>query len=264
MMMTVEPSVTRRGKLNRLPPAAVLTEIKAAGDTGRLTASRGDARIDIMVHDGDPVSAVSNDPDRRLGELLLRDGKIRFQDYVDSVQALLETGQKQGEYLVARERLSPNELNRAVAEHSRELIEWFLEWEDGEFSFRPGERLDDDSALLKISCHELVLRGMSKCERFSRIRDTLTPWQRICEINPTLSPDDARRVRLKADELSVVRLVDGHRTIAEVVETVPLNDFRAMQLLYGLFWACVVRFRDSDLTENDDFEDQSRWFIEQD
>lgn len=207
--------------------------------TGRAIFNHGQRRVDLALIEGQIVQAASNNPDNRLGEFLLRQGKIRFQDYLDSVDALLETGQRQGDFLREQSRLEKNELKNAILEHARAVIFELLDWDEGQYTLKLGPA-SDDPVQLQTSTRELILRGLAACTRFSKIRDALAPWSRVCAINKNIDPDEARRIRLKEEEAAIINLVDGHSRISEIIKTAPMADFRAMQMLYALSGAGIV------------------------
>ena len=61
------------------------------------------------MKDGRVVFATSNLPTDRLGEVLIRDGKITVEEYEASVRGL-HKGKRQGRVLVESGALSPGEL----------------------------------------------------------------------------------------------------------------------------------------------------------
>lgn len=211
--------------------------------TGRAIFSHDERRVDLALIDGQIVQAASNNPDNRLGEFLLRHGKIRFRDYLDSVDALLETGQRQGDFLREHNRLEKNELKNAILEHARDIVFELLDWDGGQYTLKPGPA-SDEPVQLQVGTRELILRGLSACTRFSKIRDALAPWSRVCAINKNIAPDEAKRVRLKEEEAAIINLVDGQLRVSELIKIAPMPDFRAMQMLYALNGAGIVAILD--------------------
>lgn len=244
MALSLSPEQDLRGSLTQMRPAAVLVALAERGSTGKATFIDGDNRVDLAITDGNVVYAVGNDPDRRLGEFLLRAGKIRFRDYIDSVDALLETGQRQGDFLRKQNRLEKNELKQAILEHMREIVFWLLSWETGSYVFK-WSAPSEEPVQIQASTRELILRGLAMCDRYSKLRDALAPWSRVCEINGDIPPEEAKRIRLKDDEAAIISLIDGQLKVAEIVKVAPIADFRAMQLIYALHGAKIIDIVDA-------------------
>src|SRR5512139_1984743 len=77
-----------RGTLARLPLPELLRELQSARATGILSLVAGGARKALYFRDGRVVFATSNVPSDRLGEILLRDGRITAEQHEASARAL--------------------------------------------------------------------------------------------------------------------------------------------------------------------------------
>ncbi len=237
------------GNVAATPVAHMLHTVRDRLLTGRGSFQLDDQKIDLSFKDGQIVHAASNDPDQRLGEIMLKEGMIGINDYLASVQAMLETGVRQGEYFVEAGILEPHELKRGIRIQMKEVIYRLLLWEEGTYRFRWGDPAEV-SIELTTNLYELILRGMSRCDRFSRLRDVLAPWSRGCAINTEINADDARNIRLKEDETTILGLVNGERTLAEIIEKSPYADIETMQILFGMKWARIIALVDDDEDED--------------
>ena len=75
--------------------------------TGVLTLSHMGLGRRVIVQAGQLVFASSSDPDDRMGELLLRQGRITLRQYVDASQAIT-SGRRLGAILVEQKVLTPD------------------------------------------------------------------------------------------------------------------------------------------------------------
>lgn len=232
-----------RGNLALTPVAHILQTVRGHKLTGRGTFSQANRKIELAFRDGQIVHAASNDPDQRLGEILLREGIITLDHYLKSVELLLETGKRQGEILLEEGYLDKHELKRGIRIQMKEIIYDLLAWESGEYLFRWTPPIEE-SVLLTVSIYELILRGMRRCDRFSKLRETLAPWHRAVALNTEIDREEARNIRLKEDETTVLGLVDGTRSVRSLIDFAPYPDLTTMQILYGLKWARIVTFVD--------------------
>ena len=241
-----EVSATKKeikGKLENTPVPLIFHSIRDRQLTGRGTFEDGPRRVELFFREGQIVYAASNDPDMRLGEVLLREGYISLAQYLRSVELLLETGRRQGEILVEEGFITPHELEKGVRTQLREIVYNLMSWERGQYVIRWNPPREE-SVVIERNIYELILRGMRRVDRFSRLREVLFPWNRVVEMNTQISLEEARSIRLKEDERLVLEEVDGRKTIAQVIEHSPLPDQLAMQILYGLWWARIVVFRE--------------------
>ena len=70
-----------KGQVSELPIAEVLQHLRLSRATGILSLISGGARKALYVKDGRVVFASSNLPNDRLGEILIREGKITVEEY---------------------------------------------------------------------------------------------------------------------------------------------------------------------------------------
>jgi uncharacterized protein DUF4388 len=98
-----------KGQVSDLPIAEVLQHLRLARATGILSLISGGARKALYVKDGRVVFASSNLPNDRLGEILIREGKITVEEYDTSIKAISK-GKRQGKVLVEMGALRPKDL----------------------------------------------------------------------------------------------------------------------------------------------------------
>ena len=165
--------------------------------TGLLTLNHMGAEKGIRVQDGRLVFATSSIPDDRLGELLLRRGRITLQQYVDAGAAIRKGGKRLGAILVEMGALDARELVKVVVDHTLEIIYGAFQWTEGLYHFTEAVGGTED-IVLKLSTPEIILEGIRRIDRWSRIERAVggleTRYERVDgyqKLMPqmTLSPD---------------------------------------------------------------------------
>src|SRR5688572_9137113 len=133
----LEPFVVQgglKGQLGQAPLPDILEHMRTSNATGILSLVSGGARKALYLKDGRVVFASSNLPNDRLGEILIRDGKITVEEYEASIRAI-HKGKRQGKALVEMGALSPKDLWDGVQFQVREIVYSVFQWEEGEFHF---------------------------------------------------------------------------------------------------------------------------------
>jgi tetratricopeptide (TPR) repeat protein len=149
----------------------------------------------IMVHDGRPIFA-SSSKDDRLGDLLLRRGRISLQQYLDASQAVTR-GKRLGSILVEQGALEPADLVSVVLEHTQEVIYSVFRWAEGFYRLRDG--LDGEETItLDMTTPDIILEGVRRVEAWSQIErgiggiearyERVAEWERQAE-QMTLTPE---------------------------------------------------------------------------
>src|SRR5439155_20516762 len=100
--------------------------------TGLLTLTHMGVGRSVTVQEGRMVFAASTSTDDRLGELLLRQGRIGLRQYADA-SAAVGPGKRLGAVLVEQGILTPKELVRGVVEQTQEIIYGAFQWTDGQY-----------------------------------------------------------------------------------------------------------------------------------
>ena len=134
--------------------------------TGAMTLTHEGVGRSVMVQEGRLVFASSSSPDDRLGELLLRRGRLSLRQYVDAGRALVP-GKRLGTVLVEQGILSPKELVRAVVEHTQEIIYAAFQWTEGRYRLQDGTNAE--AITLNISTPDIIMEGIRRIDSWVRV-----------------------------------------------------------------------------------------------
>jgi curved DNA-binding protein CbpA len=227
------------GFLRHYQMSDILLDLKKSNKTGIFEIIKGPIHKKLYIKNGDMVFATSNEDEDRLGEFLLRVGKINLDQYFQSVNILRKTGKRQGTVLVELGFLKPTDLIWAVQNQVEEIILSLFQWEDGEFLFREGPLPTKEVITLKISTANLVYRGIEKIESQTRIKNALPPLDTIV----CYSPDPMnlfQDIHLDKADQDIFSLIDGKSTIEEILSISPLDKLQTMRTLYALLSTRII------------------------
>src|SRR3990172_5215814 len=87
----------------------------------------------IYFKEGNIVSASSNLETDRLGEMLMKAGKLSQDQYHQSVERLKTTGKRQGAALVELGFLKPKELSEGLKYQVQEILYSLFLWNEGSY-----------------------------------------------------------------------------------------------------------------------------------
>jgi hypothetical protein len=161
-----EPFVVQgglKGQLVDLPLPDILQQLRVSGSTGILSLVSGGARKAIYIRDGRVVFAASNLPNDRLGELLLREGKITVEEYEASIRAISK-GKRQGKALVEMGALSPKDLWEGVQFQIKEIVYSVFQWADGQFHFEASSLPEKERITVDLDIRDLILAGIRRVD----------------------------------------------------------------------------------------------------
>ena len=119
------------GRLEGLALPDLLWVLSGGGKTGSLLVTSGERKRTLYLKDGQIIFAASNDPDERLGALLLRNNAVTLDD-LDTAVRRLHSGKRIGTIMVEAGSLIPERLVAAVLEQVRGIALDLFTWEEGE------------------------------------------------------------------------------------------------------------------------------------
>src|SRR5262245_3700524 len=158
-----------KGQVSDLPIAEVLQHLRLSRASGILSLISGGARKALYVKAGRIVFASSNLPNDRLGELLIREGKITVEEYDASIKAISK-GKRQGRVLVEMGALSPKDLWEGVQFQVREIVYSLFQWDDGQFHFEESSLPDKERITVDFDVRDLIPAGIRRIDANSSIQ----------------------------------------------------------------------------------------------
>ena len=152
-----------RGQLSQLPLPDILEYLRSSAATGILSLVSGGARKALYLKDGRVVFASSNLPNDRLGEILIRDGKITVEEYEASIRAI-HKGKRQGKALVEMGALSPKDLWEGVQYQVQEIVYSIFQWDEGSFHFEESTLPEKERITVDLDVTGLILVGIRRVD----------------------------------------------------------------------------------------------------
>ncbi len=215
----------------------LLMYLHTSGRTGTLCVSSGAVAKKLYLRQGEAVFASSNSREDWLGVALVKAGKITLQQFEYSTEVMQKGGKRHGAVLVELGYITPKELFWAVKFQVREIIYSMFEYDRAGYEFVEGD-IPEEVITLLMSMGSLIYEGAGRIDNLIRIKEELPPTWTVLQLN-----DDPLRlfqsVQFSVKDKRILSLVDGKRTIKQVIEDSCLNSFEAMKIVY-VFWAIGI------------------------
>jgi hypothetical protein len=211
----LETDGVRRGELKDNLPQ-LFAAFYAAKETGELGLSKGQVKKVVYFEAGMPVFAQSNLVADRLGQFLVRAGKIDEATLESAADEASRSKQRTGDVLISMGALTEEERLYYIAQQIKSILYSLFAWETGSFALSFQARARREMIKLDIHPANLIVRGVKKLYKPERLRRLLAPDGRL-----TPSPDPAFNlsdVELQAWEAHLLPRCDGTRTVAELVK----------------------------------------------
>jgi hypothetical protein len=206
--------------------------------TGTLTLTHIGVGRSVMVQEGRLVFASSSSPDDRLGELLLRRGRLTLRQFADAGRAVVP-GKRLGAVLVEQGILAPKDLVRMVVDHTQEIIYGAFLWTEGQYRLQEG--LDAAEAItLKISTPDLIIEGIRRIDVWSRLHRAVGDLSARYERAPDYE-DVIGNMTVSFEKLSLLTSLNEPADVETICRESALSDFETCRTLWAFRVIGVVR-----------------------
>ncbi|MEP6689642.1 MAG: DUF4388 domain-containing protein [Gemmatimonadaceae bacterium] len=241
-----------QGPLRELGIHDVFQLLDLSRKTGALTvtsALRDNQGLVFFDRGGVVHASIKSNP-HRLGELLLRGGKIteadlaRANDMQRQAKEQERGARRLGDILVAAGALTRSELERQVRAQVEEVVFELMSWREGFFSFEERDVVDAPAeATVRISTESLLMEGARRIDEWSRIE------RRVAHLGvvPQLAPVDDTHpttIDLRPNEWAVLAEMDGVRDLRALAAALGRNEFDLAKIAFGLVSTGVIELSD--------------------
>jgi hypothetical protein len=226
-----------RGRLSDVGLPSVLSVLQESGRTGVLALVNAGVRKSIYFLDGKLVFASSSLTQDRLGEVLLRGGKISADEYLRLSQRI-RGGQRLGKALVENGVLSPRDLWWAIEQQVKEIVWSIFNWEDGYFHFEEDELPRREKITFDLDVEKLVVEGIRRSDGGGPIREHFISTDCVVERASKAPP-----LELDPHEKHVLTLIDGKRTVAEICQESEIGEWETRKVLHSFLAVGSLRSR---------------------
>ncbi len=215
-----------------------------AAATGALTvATPEDVERSVFFYNGDVVWAASTSPEDRLGEFLLRRGKITR----DQLQVAIADGaRKLGQACVERGYLASHELWSMVQAQLTEIFNRMLSSESGMWFFaRLSSEVLADSQI-HLSTQGLLVDALRRLDEMRHYRQKIRSADALVHRVRGLAPEAEADLISKIDKgvrshaSALLTQLTSPLTIHEVMRQLGLGEFEATRLVHHLLKAKLV------------------------
>jgi hypothetical protein len=251
--------VALAGDMSVIPIGAALQLLQIEAQTGLLLVTDGKTEMTMCLRNGliDLVQARGAGREFRLGRYFVEHGLVTpddidrlLRDNVPTQRPTSGFGQEEpsgrrllGDLLVDAGRISRDQLRDALARQSSELVYELLRWPRGRFEFRK-ETLPAlaESAQLGLPVASVVMEGFRRVDEWHLVEAGLGDFESVLQQDP-VAIEAAGVERLAAPEQRLLEMVDGRRTVREIIGQSHMSSFDTCKILFQLLEARLVRRR---------------------
>ncbi len=220
------------GDLGAFNLSDIFTLVSMSKKSGMLRLTRGAESRTLHWEDGEIVFARSNSVRDSLGNFLVRKGIITPEQNAAS-SAKIDPGTRHGKVLVRMGYITADQLLWAVKQQVLEIVYSLFHWRGGFFEFAEGAIDSKEKITLSMSTTKIVMEGIHRLDEWTKIRAAF-PDDDLVLIQTLPADEVSGRPDLTSDEKRVFPLVDGTRTLGEIVALARLGEYECYVALFAL------------------------------
>jgi tetratricopeptide (TPR) repeat protein len=172
----------------------------------------------------------------RLGDLLVKNGLLKVEDLGGAIdeQARDPGRGRLGEILIRRGSITREQLEQYIRIQIEEAVYYLFTWTQGSFYFEAEQRPEEGAMLVSINPENLLLEGARRIDEWSLIEKKIPSLDLVFELDRAGELDAAD---LSEEQRKIHPLVDGKRSVQELIEESGMVEFDVGKALFGLIQA---------------------------
>jgi uncharacterized protein DUF4388 len=238
-----------QGTLKDFSLADIFQLIGIQKKTGVLTLKSEQETVMVSFVEGSVVGADSTTRrmEDRLGSVLVKSGKIGEAQLQEALRQQRSSLKRLGTVLVEGKFIDAPALSSALQIQVSQMVYRLFRWTAGEYQFSQEAKLDYDRGYIQpMSAESILMEGARILDEWPMVERALRSFQTVfrqanvaiartsASPDPKGGADAAGSVTLSEQERAIHVLVDGRRTVQEIVDRSTLGEFETCRILYEL------------------------------
>ncbi|RKX25806.1 MAG: hypothetical protein DRP45_05080 [Candidatus Zixiibacteriota bacterium] len=222
------------GNLKTVAFPDILQLLATGKKTGMLECKTSSRHKEVAFKDGNIIYASSlNATEDLLGNLLLKRGKISKADLERAIQLHKQTGRQLGTTFVDMGLFDKSEIGECLKLQIEEIVYNLFSWQEGDFSFDEGSSPKNAPFFIELSTMNVIMEGTRRIDEWMEIQKVLPPDDVLLEIasSPKVNRDE---FSISVDEFRLLSIINGERTLPELIQVSPMGEFVTCRALYRL------------------------------
>lgn len=246
------------GNLKTVSFPDILQLLATGKKTGTLECKTSTRQKEVSFKDGNIIFASSvNSSEDLLGNMLLKKGKISKTDLERAITLHKQTGRQLGTTLIDMNLFSKEEIAECLKLQIEEIVYNLFSWKEGDFIFHEGAVPKNTQFLIELNTMNVIMEGTRRIDEWMEIQKVLPEDNALLNIikSPKVNRDE---VTLSLDEFKMLALINGERTLPDLINLSSMGEFVSCRAVYRLVTGKLVEVvgkkDDENVIEEDEEE----------
>ena len=226
------------GNLSTFPINSILQLMSEEQKTGVLRVSCEAREVKIYFKDGYVIYATDFRKENRLGSLLLNNNVITQAQLNESLATAKSQKKALGKVLVESNYVSESTLVEYINRQTQDVIYSLLFWDSGEFEYNNANLNLRGLVTARLNVIKLLLESSRRIDEMAFLRQQIPNDQ--CLFNISQKSQDQSEIKLSSAEWRLLQLLDGVRTVEQLMELTGLDKLTLYQSLHSLLTSGLI------------------------
>ncbi|MBF0390915.1 MAG: DUF4388 domain-containing protein [Desulfamplus sp.] len=201
--------------------------------TGMLRVTSGDNECKVFFEEGTIVYATGSQKESRLGYILRRDGIISAEQLQKCLTLAREQKLSLGKILVDKGYVTMSTLKKYNTKQVEEILYSLLLWKKGKFEYKDIKLNLEGMVVTQLNPMKLILEASRRIDELSVLNTVITSENLVFKITGHVQNKEDE-IRLNANEWRILSLIDGNRTIRQIVAQSGYDEFAVYKIIFSL------------------------------
>ena len=225
------PNIGLTGDLKTMSLPDLLQWTSLGQKSGTLVLRRDSLVKKVFFRNGGIVGSATNDPTEYLGQILISEGIISEQQLKEAIDQQLRSRVMLGRILVRQGLVTEAKVADILRRKAQETIYSLFLWNEAEFEFVEEEPAPGQQVLISVGVDEVLMEGLRRFDTAKLIRKVFPDNDVVLFRTKKALP---REIAARKFPSRLYGLVDGRRTLAEVILESHSPEFNVCQVLHAM------------------------------
>jgi len=228
-----------KGNIETFYLSSILQLLSGDKKTGILTIGDKGRIVRVFIKRGNIVYAVGSQKEVRLGYLLRTKGIISAEELQKALTLAKQRKERLGKILVEKGYISLETLKKFIHQQVRDILYDLFLWKRGDFEYVDQELNLDEEFLTELNHMEVILEGTRRVDEWEILKKNIPNPQMVFRINRNVEKK-RDSVNLTANEWRIISLVDGNRTVQQIVADSGHDEFVVYRMINSLISSGLI------------------------
>lgn len=227
-----------QGDFEGLTLASILQLLCNDQKTGILTVTRENEESRVFFDQGTIVYASASLKQARLGYLMRTDGIISAQQLQKCLLFAREEKVHLGKVLVEKGYISLDTLKKYNTRQVETILYDLLFWEKGKFEYKDARLNLKSMIVTQLNPMRLILEASRRIDELSVLKKVIPTDRLVFTMSGKVQTKE--EIKLNANEWRVLSLIDGSRTVRQVITESGYDEFAVYKILFSVISSGLI------------------------